>query len=386
MYNRYLEKPLKGSQSFFLLGPRGTGKTSWLKSQIPNGLYIDLLNQETFFYLLQNPHRLERLIPKGFDDWVIIDEVQKIPDLLNEVHRLIEGARTRFILTGSSARTLKRKGVNLLAGRALYYKMFPLTAVELGDDFQLPRSLKYGHLPTVYSQAIDPKEYLKAYIHIYLREEVMQEGLVRNAGSFSRFLEVASFSQGSLLNISKVAKEVGCERKTIEEYFQIAEDLLLATRLPVFTKRAKRRMLSHPKFYYFDVGVYRHLRPMGPFDKPEEAEGPALESLALQEIQAINSYLDLEYEIYFWRTTTGLEVDFVLYGPKGLIGIEVKRSKKIETDDLKGLKAFQSDYPMAKLYILYGGEKTLHFDGITAMPFEKALKSLQLLLGRTLDD
>jgi predicted AAA+ superfamily ATPase len=294
---------------------------------------------------------------------------------------MIESNRYKFILTGSSARTLKRKGTNLLAGRALYYKMFPLTVIELGEDFQIEKSLKFGHLPTIYDQEVKGEDYLNSYIQVYLKEEVMQEGLTRNAGAFARFLQVASFSQGSLLNITEIARETGIERKTVEEYFQITQDLLLAYRVPVFTKKAKRKTVAHAKFYYFDVGVYRALRPMGPFDKPEEAEGSALESLVFQEIEAINSYFDLHYEIYFWRTVDQLEVDFILYGPKGLIGIEVKRSKKIDTDDLKGLKAFQSDYPMAKLYILYGGEQRLYFDQIQAIPFREALFTLPDLLG-----
>jgi len=380
MYKRLLEKPLEGTHSFFLFGPRGTGKTSWLKSKIPEGLYIDLLNQELFFELLQNLHKIEELIPKGFKNWIIIDEVQKIPELLNEVHRMIESYRYKFILTGSSARTLKRKGVNLLAGRALYYKMFPLTAIELGSDFRIEKSLKIGQLPTVHDQTVNPEDYLKSYIHVYLREEVMQEGLIRNAGAFARFLQIASFSQGSTLNVTEIAREVGIERKTVEEYFQITEDLLLSFRLPVFTKRAKRKTVTHSKFYYFDVGVYRTLRPMGPFDSPEEAEGPALESLVFQELQAINNYLDFGYEIYFWRTVDKLEVDFILYGPKGIIGIEVKRSKKIHSNDLIALHAFQEDYPTAKLYLLYGGTERLYFDRIEAIPISEALQSLPQLL------
>lgn len=380
MYERLLKKPLENDHSFFLFGPRGTGKTSWLKSKIPTAFYIDLLNQETFFDLLQNPHKIEEMIPKGFKDWIIIDEVQKIPELLNEVHRMIESYRFKFILTGSSARTLKRKGTNLLAGRAFYYKMFPLTAIELGADFQLEKSLRVGQLPKVHAVDIDAEKYLNSYIYIYLREEVMQEGLTRNAGAFARFLHTASFSQGSLVNITEIARETSIERKTVEDYFQILEDLLLATRIPVFTKRAKRKTVAHPKFYYFDVGVYRIVRPMGPFDSPEEAEGPALESLVFQELQAINSYFEFNYEIYFWKTIDKLEIDFILYGPKGLIAIEVKRSKNIQSNDLKALKAFKTDYPIAKLYIFYGGSCRLYFDNIEAIPITEALLTLPTLL------
>lgn len=380
MYSRILEKPLKNNYSFFLFGPRGTGKTSWLKNTVPNGLYIDLLNQEIFFNLLKNPHQIEEMIPKDFQEWIIIDEVQKIPDLLNEVHRLIESCNYKFILTGSSTRTLKRKGVNLLAGRALYYKMYPLTAIELGEQFNLEQSLKFGQLPIVHTQKVSPKDYLKTYIYVYLQEEVMQEGLTRNAGAFAKFLQIASFSQGSVLNITAISREVGIERKTVEDYFQITEDLLLSTRLSVFTKRAKRKTVAHQKFYYFDVGVYRALRPMGPFDQPEVAEGPLLESLVLQELQAINHYYEFDYDIYFWRTIDKLEVDFILYGPKGLIGIEVKRSKKINPSDLKPLKAFQEEYPSAKLYIFYGGSHNLYFDNIQAIPITQALQTLPDIL------
>ena len=382
MYNRFFGKTINESYSFFLFGPRGTGKTSWLKEKIPNGLYIDLLNQETFFDLLKTPHKIESMIPTGFKEWIIIDEIQKIPVLLNEVHRLIEKNRYKFILTGSSSRSLKRQGTNLLAGRALYYKMFPLTAIELGTDFVLEKSLRYGHLPTIYSQSVNPEEYLQSYIHLYLKEEVMQEGLTRNAGAFARFLQVASFSQGSTVNTTEIAREVSIERKTVEDYFQITEDLLLATRVPVFTKKAKRKTITHSKFYYFDVGIYRSLRPMGPFDRPEEAEGPALESLVFQEIQAINSYFNFGYEIYFWRTVDKLEIDFILYGKNGIVGIEVKRSTKINSDDLKSLKIFQSDYPIAKLYLFYGGTQRLYFDQIEAIPITEALKNLPSILAQ----
>lgn len=380
MYRRLLHKPLEGKQSFFLFGPRGTGKTWWLRSALPQGLFIDLLDQRTFFHLVKDPHALEEMIPPGISEWIVIDEVQKIPALLNEVHRLIEAKGYRFVLTGSSARTLRQKGVNLLAGRALSYAMFPLTAVELGGDFQLERSLKVGHLPFAYTSAEDPQEYLAAYVSTYLREEVMQEGVARHAGSFARFLEKASFSQGSLLNVSQVAKEAQIERKTVEDYFQILEDLLLASRLPIFTKWAKRKIVSHPKFYYFDVGVYRALRPLGPFDAPEEAEGAALETLVFQELSAINSYYRLHYELFFWRTADGKEVDFVLYGPRGIIAIEVKRAQKLDGGDEKGLRAFQSDYPMAKLYLFYGGKTRLYKEGIEVIPLSEALLELPKIL------
>jgi len=202
MYSRIIKYP--DNKSFFLFGPRGTGKTTWVKKAFPNALYIDLLESRLFNDLLADPQRLENFIPVNFKDWIIIDEVQKIPELLNEVHRLIEKYKHKFILTGSSARKLRRKGPNLLAGRALNFSMHPLTAVELGKDFNLNHSLMYGHLPSVYVES-NPKDYLESYIKTYLQEEIQQEGLTRNPGVFSRFLEAASFSQGSILNISEVS-------------------------------------------------------------------------------------------------------------------------------------------------------------------------------------
>jgi len=382
MYKRLLERPLKGNQSFFLFGPRGTGKTSWAREKIPAGLYIDLLETSAYLDLSARPGRLEEMIPPGFTDWIIIDEVQKIPALLDEVHRLIENKGYKFILTGSSARSLKKKGVNLLAGRALSFKMFPLTAVELGEDFNLKNSLQFGQLPYVYTkdnpQAI--QDYLEAYTKTYLREEVMQEGLTRNVGAFSRFLEVASFSQAGVLNMSEVARETSINRKVIVDYFQIVEDLLLAERISVFSKRAKRKLIAHSKFYFFDVGVYRAIRPRGPYDSVEEAEGDAFETLVYQELQAINHYFNFQYQLYFWRTVDQLEVDFVLYGPKGIIGIEVKRSATIDSKDLKGLKAFGEDYPEAKLFLFYGGKRKEFVGKIELIPLEQALPSLPDIL------
>jgi len=200
MYSRLIEPPK--DKSFFLFGPRGTGKTTWVRSRFAGSLYLDLLEAELFNDLLANPQRLEHFIPKNFNDWIIIDEVQRVPELLNEVHRLIEKNRHKFILTGSSARKIRRRGVNLLAGRALSYHFYPLTAVELGKDFNLNHSLAFGQLPCAYTEK-DPKAYLESYVQTYLEEEIQQEGFTRNLGAFSRFLEAASFSQGAVLNIKR---------------------------------------------------------------------------------------------------------------------------------------------------------------------------------------
>jgi len=380
MYSRLIRSPQ--NKSFFLFGPRGTGKTTWVKSAFPKAVYIDLLEAELFNDLTANPQRLVNFIPHDFKDWVIIDEIQRIPDLLHEVHRLIESKRYRFILTGSSPRKLKRKGPNLLAGRALTLSMHPLSAAELGGDFRLEHSLNYGQLPSVYKEA-DPKKYLEAYVKTYLEEEIRQEGLTRNLSAFARFLEAASFSQGSVLNISSVARECSVERKVVENYFSILEDLMIAYRIPIFSKKAKRRLLAHPKFYFFDAGVYRALRSMGPLDAPEEVEGIALETLFLQEVIALNSALDFGYKIFYWRTSNGQEVDFVLYGPKGLLSFEIKRAARITSAMLRGLKSFLADYPMAKAYLVYAGNRRMYDDKITIVPILETLKNLKAFLSNT---
>jgi predicted AAA+ superfamily ATPase len=377
MYSRIITPPK--TKSFFLFGPRGTGKTTWVKSAFPKAAYIDLLEAELFNDLTANPQRLSNFIPLDFKDWVIIDEVQRIPELLHEVHRLIETKKYRFILTGSSPRQLKRKGPNLLAGRALTLSMHPLSIAELGDDFRLEHSMRYGQLPSVYTEA-DPKKYLEAYVRTYLEEEIRQEGLTRNLSAFARFLEAASFSQGSILNISSVARECHVERKVVESYFSILEDLMIGYRIPIFSKKAKRRLIVHPKFYFFDVGVYRTLRPMGPLDAPEEVDGIALETLFLQELIALNSAFDFGYKIFYWRTSNGREVDFVLYGPKGMLSFEIKRTSRITSAMLGGLKSFLADYPMAKAYFLYTGNRRMHEGKIEIVPLLEILKNLKILL------
>ncbi len=376
MYSRLIKPPKK---SFFLFGPRSTGKTTWVKKTFSNAAYIDLLEAEIFNDLLANPQRLENFIPKDFRNWVIIDEVQRIPDLLNEIHRLIEKHKYKFVLTGSSARKLRRRGINLLGGRALTYSLHPVTAVELANDFDLKHSLKYGHLPCAYTEP-EPKKYLESYVKTFLEEEVRQEAITRNLSAFSRFLESASFSQGAMLNISSVARECAVQRKVVENYFTILEDLLIAYRIPVFTKRAKRRLAAHPKFYFFDVGVYRTLRPTGPLDMPEEVEGIAYETLFFQEILAINDALDLGYDVSYWRTSNNEEVDLIMYGHKGINAFEVKRTGKIKKSMLRGLRLFLRDYPMAKAYFIYGGNRPMKEGSITILPFEDTLRNLPAIL------
>jgi uncharacterized protein len=379
MFPRLLQPP---KRSFFLFGPRGTGKSTWVKAGLPKAIRLDLLAADTFIELQASPHLLERRIGPEHAGWVIIDEVQKVPALLDEVHRLIENRGLRFALTGSSARKLRRGGVNLLAGRAATLRLHPLTAKELGGEFDLAWSLAHGHLPIVQTERdkTAARMYLRSYVYTYLREEIQQEGLTRNLGAFSRFLEAASFSQGAPLNTAAVARDCQVERKVVEDYFQILEDLMLAHRLPVFSKRAKRATTAHPKFYFFDVGVYRALRPRGPLDSAEEIEGPALETLFLEELVAYNDALDLGYAIHYWRTRTGQEVDFVLYGERGLKAFEIKRGSRLRSGDLDGIQLFLRDYPVADGYVVYGGDRAYREGKIRVMPAADCLKELNELL------
>lgn len=379
MFERLLKKPLASRKSFFLFGPRGVGKTTWLKHHLPQALFVNLLQAEFHTPLAADPGRLEALIPPDYDDWVIIDEIQRLPALLNEVHNLIEVRRLNFILTGSSARTLRRKGVNLLAGRALTYHMHPLTTVEQQNAFSLRDSLQFGHLPARFSEN-DPAKYLKDYVQTYLREEVMQESLTRNIGHFSRFLEVASFCQGGTLNMSNIAREAHIKRPVAENYFSILEDLLIATRLPVFARKAKRKLVSQRKFYFFDAGPWRAIRPLGVLDSEAEIDGPALETLVLQELRALNDYRGYDYQIFFWRTRNNLEIDFILDGPHGLLAIEIKRSTQIQPKETRALREFKKDYPDAQCFIFYGGTAPLYLGDITALPLERALKNLDQIL------
>ena len=355
--------------SFFLLGPRGTGKTTWLASTLPNALVVDLLRPEEYRRLAARPERLrERVLgtPAGSD--VVIDEIQRIPELLNVVHDLMESADGyRFVLTGSSARKLRRGGVNLLAGRAAMRSMHPFMAGEAGRGFDLETCLKLGTVPAVFSSQ-DPESALAAYAALYVEQEVRAEGLARDVGSFSRFLEAAAFSHGTSLNVSAVARECETSRTTVAGYLELLEDLLLAFRLPVFTRRAKRRLVAHPRFFYFDCGVFRSLRPAGPLDRPEEIGGPALEGLVAQHLRAWLAYSGVDARLYCWRTRSGVEVDFVLYGTDGIWAFEVKNADRVRPEDLRGLAAFGEEYPEARRVLLYRGAERLAVRDILCLP------------------
>jgi uncharacterized protein len=376
MFSRLLH-PI--SESCLLLGPRGTGKSTWIARHFREALVLDLLDYPTYTELLSRPDRLRQIAAARPDSTVVIDEVQRVPALLDEVHRLIEQQHTRFVLTGSSARKLRRSGVNLLAGRARTMAMHPLTAVELADSFDLCRSIAVGHLPTVHVAA-DAERYLAGYVGTYLREEVMPEALTRNLDAFTRFLTAASFSQAAVLSATTVARDSGVNRKTVEGYFDLLDDLLIAFRLPVFQRRAKRALTAHPKFYFFDAGVFRAIRPRGPLDPADEIDGAAIETLVAQELRAVNDALHLGYSLSFWRTRTNHEVDFVLYGERGLIAIEVKRSSRYVERDLASLRLFGADYPEAQRSLFYGGDRHYDADGIRVIPLAWALPNLPEIL------
>ena len=370
-------------QSFFLLGPRGTGKSTWLRHELPRALFVDLLRPEVFRELSGRPERLREMVRGSPDrDTVVVDEVQRAPELLNVVHEMM-GWRDapRFVLTGSSARKLRRGGVDLLAGRALMRTLHPFMAAEL-PDFRLEDALHRGLLPVVVASD-RPDEVLQAYASLYLEQEVQLEGWARNVGAFARFLEAISFSHRAVLNVSNVARECQIERKTVAGYVDVLEDLLLCFRLPVFTRRAQRQTAAHPKFYLFDAGVYRSLRPRGPLDRPEEIGGAALEGLVAQHLRAWIAYSGSDATLSYWRTRSGAEVDFVVYGPAGFWAIEVKNAGRVHPQDLRALKAFAADYPECEPILLYRGADRLHIDGIWCLPVEPFLRALRPSQGLT---
>lgn len=371
LIHRFIQPP---QESFFLFGPRGTGKSTWLKEQFPDALYLDFLELETLRVLTAKPERLEAIVLGEKKKQIVIDEVQKIPDVLSTVHRLIEMKRGwQFVLTGSSSRKLKRSGVDLLAGRAIMRHMHPFMAAELGEQFNLEQALMFGLLPGAIAAA-NKVNFLKAYLGLYLKEEVQAESLVRNLGSFSRFLEVVSFSHASILNVSNLARECQISRATAEGYLSVLEDLLLSFQLPVFSKRAKRELITHRKFYYFDAGVYYFLRAAGPMDTFTEIQGAALEGLVAQHLRAWNDYQGAPYNLYYWRTPYGVEVDFVVYGEKTFYAIEVKHSTQVHSQDLRGLQAFCKDYPEAIPIFLYRGQQRLKITGIHCIPVSEFLQ------------
>ena len=378
-YERTLRLDLPHGQSAFLWGPRKTGKSTLLRRRFPGAVHFDLLDTRLLVEFTRAPwtlaDRVRAADRAALANPVIIDEVQKVPALLDEVHRLIEGEGLGFVLCSSSARKLKRGRANLLGGRAWRFGLHPLTWPEV-PGFDLLRALNRGLVPQHY----DSSRYRRAlagYVDDYLKEEVFDEGLSRNTAAFSRFFDALSFSHGELLNYSNIARDCGVDSKTVREYFQILEDTLLGTWIEPFSRRRSREVITRaPKFYLFDVGVAGYLigrrieRPAGP------EFGRALEHLVLMELLAYRSYRELDFQLRFWRTKSGLECDFVL-GRDGAIAIEVKGSSRIRPSDLRGVRAYADEHrPRHAIVVCNERNARLTNDGILILPCEQFFQRL----------
>lgn len=366
---------LKGlkKESCFLWGPRQSGKSTLLKTLFPNSPYYDLLLSDEFERLNRSPALLrEELLANYPSGPVIIDEVQKIPQLLDEIQWLIVNKKIQFVLCGSSARKLKRGKGNLLGGRALRYELFPLVSEEI-PKFNLMRALNNGCLPRHYLSN-NQEILIRSYIGDYLKEEIAAEALTRNIPAFARFLEAASFSNGEVVNFINIARECGVSSPTVREYFQILEDTLLARFIPVFKKKPKRRVIQSPKFYLFDVGVANTLLKRGNISIGGETFGRAFEHFILQEIIAHSHYSGLEYEIKYWKTASGIEVDFILGDID--VALEIKGVLEVHSQHLRGMKAFQEEYNPKKAIIVSLDTKPRYINGITIMPWKMFLGDL----------
>ena len=344
MFERLLSLPDSGRETFFLWGPRQAGKSTLLRKRYPAGFWVDLLKGEEFRRYVARPELLRQELDAAGPDparQIVIDEVQKVPAVLDEVHWLIENRGLHFALCGSSARKVRHGAANLLGGRALRYELRGLTAGELGADFELDRALNHGYLPRMY-EAGQPRRLLDAYISDYLRQEVAAEGLVRNLPAFSDFLDVAALRDGDPVNYSNVARECGVSGPTAKAYFGILEDTLLARWLPAWRRRAKRRLARAPKFYFEDVGVVNRLARRGELERGSDRYGKAFENWVFHELSAFVGYRDLDEQLTYWRLPSGIEVDFVLGDMR--VAIEAKASARITRDHLKGLRTLVEEH------------------------------------------
>ena len=374
-YSRILEPP---QDSFFLLGPRGVGKSTWVRTQFEGAHRFDLLDEALYLDLLADPSRfgaeLQSLEPGS---WAVVDEVQRVPALLNEVHRKIEERGLRFALLGSSARKLKTVGTNLLAGRAIRRLMFPLVPEELGSDFELEEVLRYGSIPVI-ATARDRAATLEAYVQMYLREEIRAEALVRNLAGFARFLPIAGLFHGQTINVSSLARDSGSARSTVDGYLEILEDTLLATRLAGFEAKLRTRERKLAKFYWVDPGLARQVqRRRGEISREEK--GALLEGFILGMLRAYNEITDLYDQISYWAPSqsNNLEVDFVLERQGEYLAIEVKSAPRYDTRMLKGLRALKELPKLSRSVLLYGGERSFETsDGIEVWPVRKFTDAL----------
>ena len=374
---RLIKIELPKGQSAFLWGPRKTGKTTYLKATFPDSLLYDLLQTDLFLELTKRPFLLrEQLLgadPRRLKEPIIIDEVQKVPQLLDEIQWLIENKNLRFILCGSSARKLKRGKVNLLGGRAWRYEMHPLVSIEVGD-LHLLRSLNRGMIPIHYLQE-EYRKSLQAYVRDYLKEEVFDEGLTRNIPAFSRFFDAMGFSHGELTNYANIARDCGVDAKTVKEYYQILVDTLLGTMIEPFKKRQERQVITKAgKFYLFDVGVAGAITKRHIPEERGEQFGKAFEHFMLMEILAHRTYKELGYDVNFWRAKSGLEVDFVL--GRGEVALEIKGASRIDNPDLRPLKAFIQEYHPRKAFVVCNERHPRVHEGINILPWRDFLNAL----------
>jgi predicted AAA+ superfamily ATPase len=359
--------------SIFLWGARQVGKSTLVKSVYPNAKIYDLLKSDEYTRLLRRPQLLrEELLSFGEETLVVIDEIQKIPQLLDEVHWLIVNRGIRFILCGSSARKLKRIGTNLLGGRAMSVKLYPLVSAEI-PDFDLVRGINHGMLPRHYLAA-NPKKRLEAYIGTYLKEEIQDEAVVRQLAAFNRFLDVAAQSNGEIINYRNIAQDCGVSAVTVKEYFAILQQTLIGYMLPAFTDSKKRRAITAPKFYYFDVGVANHLLHRSNLQQGSVDFGHAFEHLMIQELIAYLSYSESDEHLSYWRTASGYEVDAII--GDGRVAIEFKSSEEVQSKHTKGLKAFSEEYADARLIVVSMDVNPRMLNGVEIVP---AMDFLQLL-------
>jgi predicted AAA+ superfamily ATPase len=370
---RVLEIDISSFQACFLWGPRKTGKTTFLKEHFPQAAYYDLLKSEIRTRFLFSPKAFREEILASSQKIVIVDEVQKVPELLDEIHWCLENTATRFILCGSSARKLKKGHANLLGGRAARYEMHPLVFSEI-PKFDLHKALNAGLLPAHYLHA-KPEKLLEGYVSDYLQEEIQSEALVRNIPSFMRFLQIAAISHGQLINFSNIAADCGVSPKTIRAYYQILEDTLLGYRLDPWVESPKRRMIETTKFYLFDAGVVRALRSMNPILPQTREFGEFFEHWVIHEIRSYIHYKNLYLKISFWRTSTGLEVDCIVGQMQW--AIEIKTGSNVSLMNVSGLKALIQDEPKIQgLVVSMDERKRKIHDRITVYPWQQFMADL----------
>lgn len=375
-YKRMLPLPPKPTRSFFLWGPRQTGKTTLLKSLYPEALRLDLLKTDELMRYLRAPSLLREeaaALPPG--TLIVIDEIQKAPLLLDEIHYLIEEHQQVFALCGSSARKVRRGHANLLGGRASRYELLGLSAIELGADFALERFINTGPLPPHYG-AETPRAILRDYVDDYLRSEILEEGLTRNLPVFSDFLRVAAIGDTEVLNMSNVARETGVAISTVRDHYGILVDTMMGAFLPAFTLRPKRRTIQAPKFYFRDLGVVNHLARRGLIESGSELFGKAFENWLFHELSVHSRYSELHYDLSYWRLSSGLEVDFVLGDRK--VAIEAKGKERITAADLKGLRGFKQDFPEVEhlMVVCLAPRPRITEDGIHLVPYHEFVKLL----------